>query len=851
MYPPFLNKDQIYDVSIGTKRLTCLVAKNLQLYFQNIIFNILNSYDSLDEVNCRQFFCEHTNEYGPIYDVKKLDSGIYIFIDRYILLFDSQAISTIEPSNLIDRVYFHTEKGEYVVKLFYYPYQIKDFLTGYTLGLTRQGHDSSAALIDNATGQVVSFEREERPLRVKPARDFPTQAIRDVLDMAGVQVNQIKSISLGQSLHWFEDTPSSTSPALNCYKNLGEEFLKKDFGSRNSRNNILKRIKEALPDLDIKTIPIYFVRHHIAHAASMPVKLNESDGKSLFLVMDGRGEWDTVTAWILENGDLINVLNTGMPHSLGYLYNMMGRFMGWRDFGFEGQIMGLAPYGKPQTVHEVQIYKTFANAYKEFAQISPETLQVNLDRKYFEGGYRPEHLAQISGWVSPYIPSKFFLDLIAPYTGPLPGSVQIDPSNHEHRPVCILAFALQTRTQDLILSLIENIKIRFPQIKRLYLSGGVALNVSINGEIIRRDLFTNDNLITTPVPGDDGLSIGAAIYLVRHFHKHQDFPKPYGSALLGREYDVKAIKATLDRFGLNSGNHYTEYSTFDELIESVVNLIEQGYGIAWFQGREEAGPRALGARSILFPMIDPNSNLRANKAKRRQPWRPSAISLLEEDASAILENCTSAPYMSIAFMPKLDYQNKIQSGLHPMDNSTRPQTVCNDEAPHLYKLLKKLKLRTGLGAIINTSLNRSESIVHYPDDALNTLHYLDGVEFLAISNFLIKKGNYKPSIIAASEELDLKNEFRAFRESGSALEFIKRLLAYSVTSHQVYFKIAQDHTLPMFKEGFDEKIMASLLDQFCNIHGFSKLPLIEIEPQDTPYKPVLLRLLAYCNRNYQ
>lgn len=843
MYPNFSIANQVYELQDGINKINSFVGKELHQSFSDIIHCIINTYSIINEAESRQDLLVQVKKIGGVQEIKFLDSGIYIFVDQFLLLLDAQAISAIEPFELLDRVYIHSDRNTFVIKLFRYRFSSNFLDSDYTLGITRHGHDSSAALIDNKSGRVMAFEREERPLRIKPAFDFPVQAIRDVLKIANIQLSQIKAISVGHGIHWFEDTPSSDSPALNCFQGLGEGFLKKDFGSRFHRNYVSKRIREALPDIDLETVPVFFVRHHIAHAASMPIQPNQTESKNLFLVMDGRGEWDTITAWLMENGDLKNILHIGMPNTLGDMYNMLGRFMGWREFGFEGQIMGLAPYGKPQNPHEEQIYEVFAQAFKDFVQLPLDTLQFFLNHKYFFGSFRSDYLEKTSGWVTPLTPSDYFLDLLSSYVKPLPEGVQIDPFNPEHRAICVLAYALQTRTCEVILSLVEQLKNRYPQVERLYLSGGVALNVTTNGEIIQRGFFTNENLITTPVPGDDGLSIGAALYLVRYFARNNYSHQPYRSALLGREYKTMDVHQALDRFKLSSGEDYREFPDFDNLVETTVELIQEGHGVAWFQGREEAGPRALGARSILFSLTDPNSNLLANKSKRRQPWRPSAISILEEDVKEALRHCSQAPYMSIAFMPESEFNEKLKSGLHPADNSTRPQTVNRDDTPHLYQLLTALKIRTGLGAILNTSYNRGEPIVHYPDDAFNTLYYLDGVEYLAISNILVRKGNLRPCIISASDEPQLREYYKEFRRSGNARDFIGHLLSFPISSHHVQIVVDQYHKMPMFKEGFDIKVLVNVLEQYFIHKNVSPPADWTIEPANTPYETVLLRLL--------
>ena len=846
MYPLFDIDHQIFDIVSAANRISELIPQDLKLQIIDLIINTITSLDT-EGLADRESLVSKISSINFVSDVKIHDSGIYIYFKQFLLLIDNQSISAIEPFDLLDRVYARTKTAIYVLKLFKELAPERANLYGYTLGITREGHDSSAAIINNITGEILAFEREERITRVKPTRDFPVQAIRDVLIIADIRADQINFISIGHNIHWFEDARSSSSPAGCIFTHLGKQFMKKDFGTRHSCAYIVRRIKEAIPEIDLRTTPIYFVRHHLAHAASMPQQRSISE-PSLFLVMDGRGEWDTITVWLLEQGDFRNVIHIGMPDSLGYLYNMMGRYMGWRVFGFEGQIMGLAPYGEPRTRLEKQIYDFLTKEFREFAQLFPEPPYFKLDRRYFDGGYSTLRLLNLKGWVSPFIPSKYFVDLLSRYMRPLPAGTLIDPDNPRHRSICILAYSIQTRTREIILALINHLKCQFPNIKRLYISGGVALNVSINGEIIEKGLFTNENLITTPVAGDDGLSIGAAQYLLRYYFGRHELPQSFCSALLGREYDQLSVKSTLDRFGLVAGESYYEFQAFDDLVDSVADLLFKNNGIAWYQGREEAGPRALGARSILFPITDPSSGLRANRAKQRQLWRPCAISILSVDASEFLIHCITSPYMTIAFRAASTYRGLIRGGLHPADESTRPQTVTIDCAPHLYRLLEVMKARDGIGAVINTSFNRGEPIVHWPDDALDTLFYLTGVNYLAISNYLVRKGRYTPSIISAKDEPSLKESFSKYNKTGDLGDFLDKLVNYIPASYQLSIVLEDSCRLPMFREAFDFKNFAGLLNYFIHSDGYHRPVKVKFEPLNDPHLPALFRLLDRYNR---
>ena len=199
--------------------------------------------------------------------------------------------------------------------------------------------------------------------------------------------------------------------------------------------------------------------------------------------------------------------------------------------------------------------------------------------------------------------------------------------------------------------------------------------------------------------------------------------------------------------------------------------------------------------------------------------------------------------MSIAFAPKPLYQEKIRAGVHPADGSIRPQVVTQEDAPHLYQLLKYLKGKTGSGIVLNTSFNRAEPIVHWPEDALNTLYYLEGVEYLAISNFLVRKGSYKPSIIAASEEPKIREAYRNFRETGNPDQLVTCLLSYSLLPHQLRFIIAEHYILPMFKEAFDKKVLASVIKHIQQKYSLTNNSRIVIYPQDAAYIAIMSELI--------
>lgn len=766
------------------------------------------------------------------------DSTLYLHLDELVVCVSREEIAPIEPFELLDRIYVSASR-DLVVKLFRDPSRgAPSPMQGFTLGLTRHGHDASATVISNRTGRVLGFEREERISRLKPGRDFPVQAARSVLAMCRIEPANISGIAIGHNLHWFRDAPSSASPAGAYFGSLGPGFAKADFGLRHDPGYVLARMRQIIPDLDPRRIPIYFVRHHLAHAASCGATESPKDRRALFMVMDGRGEWETVTAWQERNGDLKCVMRTTMPNSLGYVYNMMGRYMGWREFGFEGQIMGLAPYGRARNAGESQIYKQLRDVYDEFVSLDASTSQVRLERSFFTGGYLPDRPDGTDGWLSPFAPSRTMLDRIRALVSPIPSGTTIEPDNPLHRPVCILAFVIQETIERMVTSIATGLLRRHPEAQRLYVSGGVGLNVSANGKIGVE--HPSIDVRTTPWAGDDGGSVGAALYVLRYQRGVRRRRRPYDSALLGRSYGADYVESRLRAFGLTPARDYVRFPDHDELCRAVAALLTRGEGVAWFQGREEAGARALGARSLLYATDDRSATLRANRAKRRQPWRPTSISLLERDWSELFDSLSRSPYMTVATQVKRN-ESSVIAGIHPGDGSSRPQLVRPSEAWHLSRLLDAYGRLNGLGVLINTSLNRSEPLVHWPDDALNDLHYLDGVRYLAISRFLVGPRPLLPSIVAASDEPDLAESLAEFRRGRSAESLASRLREVPQWPHQVRIAVSPADSIPMFREGFDPQTLTVVLAELAR-----NLATIDLRvwPHNSPHHDVVRRLAA-------
>ncbi len=227
--------------------------------------------------------------------------------------------------------------------------------------------------------------------------------------------------------------------------------------------------------------------------------------------------------------------------------------------------------------------------------------------------------------------------------------------------------------------------------KNLILVGGCAYNVLLNSKIVESSIFSR--IIISPVSGDCGQSIGAILY-----HNPQ-------------------IKCNYPFLGRSFG----EIDLKEEIIESVVNDLLNHKIIAWFQGRSEIGPRALGHRSFLgLPDSISMRNKLSIKVKRREPYRPVASIIAEEFLQEFFETKNNSPYMN--FSPKAkEITKKIAPAIVHYDNTSRIQTLSAQQNKVIYKILLRIMKETGAPILMNTSFNTNgEPIVDTPKDAFKS-----------------------------------------------------------------------------------------------------------------------------------
>jgi len=241
-------------------------------------------------------------------------------------------------------------------------------------------------------------------------------------------------------------------------------------------------------------------------------------------------------------------------------------------------------------------------------------------------------------------------------------------------------------------------------------SGGTALNCPANSKVFCDSPF--DRLYIEPNCGDDGLAIGAALYVYHHLHERPVRPETAAanrSPYQGPRIRAEDVKAALAAKGLQSGH------LGGEAAEAAAKDIQENRVIAWFEGRSEMGPRALGHRSILAHPGHFENWERVNRIKQREPWRPFAPSVLAEHAGDWFEHLPlPSPYMLFTG----HVRSRAVPAITHVDGSARIQTVDADCGEY-YRLLRAFHRISGIPLILNTSFNGPrQPIIETPAQAV-------------------------------------------------------------------------------------------------------------------------------------
>jgi carbamoyltransferase len=434
-------------------------------------------------------------------------------------------------------------------------------------------------------------------------------------------------------------------------------------------------LQAALPGIDGDRLR--FVPHHVAHAAS--THLASPFPSSAVLVVDGRGERGSYLAGHARAGDLETLATSDLPHSLGLLYEELTEHLGFRRSSDEYKVMALAAYAEPR----------FVDTFRDLVQVA-------------DGRFT----------TAPVDWGRF-----------APARTEADPLLDEHAQ---LAASVQRRLEEVLLELASWLHGETGE-RALTMAGGVALNCVANSRIFAEGPF--DHVWVQPAAGDAGTALGAAMHLA---HELGDTVEPMPTAALGRGFGDDEIAGWLERADV-------AYERPDDVAEAVAEVLAADGIVAWFQGRSEYGPRALGHRSLLAH--PGNDNLeRINNVKGREQFRPVAPMVLAERATELFEyGPIPSPHMLFTHRVKPEWRDRIQTVVH-VDGTARIQTVDADDDPLVHRMISAFERRTGIPVVVNTSLNTAgRPMVDDPRDALECFGS-SPIDLLAIGPFVVRRG---------------------------------------------------------------------------------------------------------------
>ncbi|GAB4222704.1 MAG: carbamoyltransferase [Gammaproteobacteria bacterium] len=562
------------------------------------------------------------------------------------------------------------------------------------------GHDASAALLID--GEVVAAAEEERFLRDKHAKKlFPYEAAKWCLQFANIKPEQVDIVA-------FPFAPVGLFAGRLQYA-LGywyapDRGLDALFnGNRRYRRNRQQAL-QLMRDLGINVQRTRFipVQHHLAHASSA-YHLSGFKEKTAIMGIDGKGEYATTFFGYGEHGKIHKIKEFYDPHSLGGLYGALTEYLGFEMLDGEFKVMGMAPYGDASRYDLSRLLQYNERGFRVNTRLANT---VGL-RRYKQNGKGYYFSQQLIDWL-----------------GPKREGDEID------EPYIHYAASLQALLEDAVLKLMNYyLGDIIRQTGKLCFAGGVALNVKLNQRIIA--LPEVKELFVQPAAGDAGTALGAATYVAQ---QQGEVVKPQHHTYLGPHYTTEqCIEACRQHHAR------PQWKKLDDVPREAAHILAEGHPLAWFQGRMEFGPRALGNRSILGHPAHPGIADRINaQIKFRERWRPFCPSMLDTVAPAILQTEHPAPYMTFSFAVNDEWKQKIPEVVHE-DGTVRAQVVTADTNPRYYELIKQLADLGGHGVILNTSLNRrGEPMVCSPTDALNMFYGCD-LQYLIMEDVLISK----------------------------------------------------------------------------------------------------------------
>ena len=520
------------------------------------------------------------------------------------------------------------------------------------LGIIGGQHSCGIAYIENNEIKVVL--EEERLIRQKPYLDLEGDFFRYPLQSLQELTNRY-NVDLSQ-IDYFTS------------------FLKYD---------IIKQILKNTVNFDLPEDKFIKTEHHETHCA-LAYYLSNFQDDTLIVAIDGSGEYHSAKYYVGTNGNMEYIDGIELNRkSLGLFYAAVTELIGFKRLKDEGKTVGMAGHG---------------NFWKEVYDAFDKSITVTDIKTDLAEFNNPHDLH--GGSVFKEVMTNFF-DVV--------GSKVWKPAIKD------VALAGQLVLEEKTLQILNNLRKRYPHIRKIALAGGIFANVRMNKCI--NELEWVDEIFIAPPMGDEGLALGSALIVFKQLHPEFK-PVRLDNVFFGTEYNEEEINnAAREILGT--------YNYIPLNIDFITSLLNNQKIIGLFQGKFEHGPRALGNRTIMCDATHPDTYDVINGKLKRNDFMPFAPAVLDEDADRLFEVSKSryaAEFMTLCFNTRDEWKDKLPTVVHPVDKTARVQIVTENSNPLFHKILKSYKEKTGIGCLVNTSFNvHNEPIVNRPSEAFTHL----------------------------------------------------------------------------------------------------------------------------------
>jgi carbamoyltransferase len=554
------------------------------------------------------------------------------------------------------------------------------------------GHNASVCLIEN--GRIKFAIQEERLVNQKNKSGFPNKALQKTLDYCGISINDVDKVALASTHNSAE---FATGEYFKKHKKSSTRRAVEGVGMKTPLYSIYKKRRrqerlQPLLDLGINSDAIYFVEHHLAHAATAYYGSNfPRNEKILVLTNDGAGDGLCATVSLGQNGELQRIAEVDSSHSLAGIYCLTTKMLGFKPLEHEYKLMGMAPYCSE--------YGTKLG-YEVFKDIVKTVPPFHFERT------TTEPISQVMPLLLKR--SKF---------------VRFDS-------ICA---GLQKFTEETLVEWVKNC-MKETGTSKIALAGGIFMNVKANQKVM--ELPEVEDIFIFPSCGDETVSIGAAFHVFQKYSEEEIHPLDH--FYLGDTFSDDDALKSINEF---MGSFEFSFKKVENIEKEVGKLIAENHVVARCKGRMEFGARALGNRSILANPANLDCVRKINMmVKKRDFWMPFAPVMKKDRAHEYVQNPKNvdAPYMILTFNTTDKFQELI-AAVQQADLTARPQMITKEMNNRYYAILEEFENLTGRGVLLNTSFNlHGLPIVHGPKEAIEVFRD-SGLNYLALGNYLLEK----------------------------------------------------------------------------------------------------------------